>query len=297
MKSKTLKKRTLYFIIAAVILLIVLRIAWSWSYSDGFSGLSLLIPLLLLFFILFAICAAVLFSSWVYQDCKQRGDDPVLWAIIVFITTPLIGLLIYFLRRSEIKHPCPCCGHLISSNAKYCEACGSQMNYKEETISMEKQKTHHMKRIIAGTVCLILMLICLSGFIVSAATRTGINTDITSNERVWNLGTIHMNSNTYINGIWKLDFRNASDGFVSQEKMTITNPASQTLYADISCQTVPDGTTLLLWLVQGDTVQTIDVTRLPEPLAYPLNNFESGEIYVRLQINGVEDTVSEIYIR
>ena len=61
---------------------------------------------------------------------------------------------------------------------------------------MEKQKTHHMKRIIAGTVCLILMLICLSGFIVSAATRTGINTDITSNERVWNLGTIHMNSNT-----------------------------------------------------------------------------------------------------
>ena len=61
MKSKTLKKRTLYFIIAAVILLIVLRIAWFWSYSDGFSGLSLLIPLLLLFFILFAICAAVLF--------------------------------------------------------------------------------------------------------------------------------------------------------------------------------------------------------------------------------------------
>ncbi len=30
---------------------------------------------------------------------------------------------------------------------------------------------------------------------------------------------------------------------------------------------------------------------------YPLNDFENGKIHVRLQINGVEDTISEIYVK
>ena len=114
MKSKSHKKIPLYLVIAAVLLLIILRILWSWSYSDGFSGLSLLIPLLLLLFLLFALCASAFFSAWVYQDCRQREDNPVLWAIIVFITTPFIGLLLYFLRRSEPKQNCPFCGHRIT---------------------------------------------------------------------------------------------------------------------------------------------------------------------------------------
>ena len=297
MKSKSHKKIPLYLVIAAVLLLIILRILWSWSYSDGFSGLSLLIPLLLLLFLLFALCASAFFSAWVYQDCRQREDDPVLWAIIVFITTPFIGLLLYFLRRSEPKQNCPFCGHRITLKAKYCEACGSQIKSKEEKILMERQKTHHLKLIIAGIVCIVLMLTCLTGFIVSAATNTGINTDVTSNERVWNLGTIRMDSNTYLNGVWELDFRSASDGFVSQEKMTIEDSGTQALYADISCQTIPDGASHILWLVQDDTAQSIDVTNLSEPLVYPLSEFENGDIYVRLQINGVEDTVSKIYIQ
>ena len=39
------------------------------------------------------------------------------------------------------------------------------------------------------------------------------------------------------------------------------------------------------------------VIPIPGPLEYPLNDFENGEIHVRLQINGVEDTVSEIYVK
>lgn len=297
MKTKSRRKLPLYFVIAVILLLIILRIAWSWSYSDGFSGLSLLIPLLLLLFILFAVCTSAFFAVWVYRDCKIREDDPVLWAIIIFIATPFIGLLLYFLRRSEIKETCPFCGHRISQNAKYCEACGSQIENKEEPVPMKKQKTHHLRFIVAGIICMVLMLTCLTGFIVSAATRTGINTDVTSDERVWNLGTIRMNSNTYLNGVWKLDFKKASDGFVSQEKMTITDAGTQSLYADITCQTVPDDAELILWLVQGNTVQSIDVTNLSNPLVYPLDEFENGSLYVRLQINGVENTVSEISIR
>ena len=282
--------------ITVILLLIFLRFGLYFLKSDGFSGLSMLLPVLLLCFILFALCTSSLFAAWVYQDCKRRGDDPILWAVVVFAATPFIGLLIYFLRRSEIKTICPACGHRISVKANYCEECGTHVE-KEDNNVMVKQGIHHLKFMIAGVVSMVLMLACLTGFIVSAAAGKGINTNIATNDRVWNLGTISMNHSAYLDGVWKLDFRSASEGFVKEQNMTIGDADVQLLYAEISCGKVPDGASLVLWLVQGDVTKSIDVTNLSEPLEYPLNEFENGKVHVRLQINGVEDTVSEIYIR
>ena len=286
----------LYIAIPVVLLLIFLRLGLFFLKNDGFSGLSMLLPVLLLCFILFALCTSAFFAAWVYQDCKRRGDDPVLWAIVVFAATPFMGLLIYFLRRSEIKTTCPACGHRISMKANYCEKCGTPIE-KEGHRVMAKQGTHHLAFIIAGMVSMVLMLVCLTGFIVSVATGKGINTNVASNDRVWNLGSIRMNDNAYLGDVWKLDFRSASEGFVKEQNMTIADADAQLLYADISCGTVPDGATLILWLVQGDVAKSIDVTNLSEPLEYPLNAFENGKVHVRLQINGVENTVLEIHIQ
>lgn len=162
---------------------------------------------------------------------------------------------------------------------------------------MTKQKTHHLKLIVAGIISMVLMLVCLTGFIVSASMGNGINTNPASNEHVWNLGTIIMNYNTYFDGVWKLDFRSASAGFIEQKNMVVHDVDTQILYADIDCGKVPDGATLILWLVQGDILQSFDVTNLSEPFEYPLNEFKNGKLHVRLQINGVEDTVSKIYIK
>lgn len=161
---------------------------------------------------------------------------------------------------------------------------------------MVKQETHHLKLIAAGVVSMALMLISLTGFIVNAAAGNGINTNIASDDRIWNMGTISMNYSAYTDGVWTLDFRKASDGFVKEKDMTITDTDTQMLHADISCGTVPDGATLVLWLVQGDTAKSVDITGLSEPLEYPLHEFENGKVHVRLQINGVENTVSKIYI-
>ena len=296
--NNTKKNRLpLYIGIPVILLLIFLRFGLYFLKSDGFSGLSVLLPILLLLFILFACVLPLSLRHGYIKIAKKRGDDPVLWAIVVFIATPFIGLLIYFLRRSEIKAKCPACGHRISVKAKYCEECGAHIENKEDNGVMVKQETHHLKFIIAGIISMVLMLVCLTGFIVSAATGNGVNTDVTSNDRVWNLGVISMNSNTYLNGVWKLDFRSASDGFVEEQDMKVEDADTQMLYADISCETVPEGATLVLWLVQDEVVKSVDVTNLSEPLEYPLNDFENGEIHVRLQINGVEDTVSEIYVK
>lgn len=295
MKQMKTKKRFIYIAIPAVLLLIFLRFGLRFIRNDGFSGLSMLLPVMLLSLILFAMCTSAFFSAWVYQDCKKRGDDPVMWAVVVFAVSPFIGLLIYFLRRAEVKTVCPACGHRISVKANFCEECGTKM-VKEDHSVMEKQGTHHLTFICAGFVSMTLMLVCLTGFIASAAAGNGINTDVTSNDRVWNLGVI-LDYGTYRNGVWKLNFISASEGFVKEKKMTITDADTQMLYADITCGTVPDGAELILWLVQGDVVKSIDVTNLSEVLTYPLHEFENGNIHVRLQINGVENTVSEIYIQ
>ncbi len=295
MNNANKNKLPLYIGILVILLLIFLRFGMFYLKSDGFSGLSMLLPVLLLCFILFALCTSAFFSAWVYQDCKKRGDDAVLWTIVVFAATPFMGLLVYFLHRSEIKTICPACGHRISLKAKYCEECGKHI-MKEDNSVMVKQGTHHLKFIVAGVVSMVLMIVCLTSFIVSAATENGINTFVASDDKVWNLGMINMNYNTYLDGVWKLDFKSASEGFVKEQNMTIEDADVQQLYADISCGTVPDGATLVLWLVQGDIAKSVDVTNLSEPLNYPLNEFENGKVYVRLQINGVENTVSEIYI-
>ena len=290
------KKFPLYIGIGIILLLLLLRFCLFYLRSDGFSGLFMLLPVLLLCFIAAALCTSGFFAAWVYQDCRRRGDDPILWAVIVFIATPFIGLLLYFLRRSEIKETCPACGHKISWRANYCEECGTPVK-KEDNRVMVKQGTHHLHFMVAGIMSLVLMLTCLTGFIICAVTGKGINREIASNERIWNAGVISMNYNACMDGVWKLDFRSASGGFVKEQSMTIEDADSQLLYADISCGTVPEGATLVLWLVQGDVAQSVDVTDLSEPLSYPLQEFENGKIYVRLQINGVEDTVSEICIK
>ena len=153
-------KFPLYIGIFIVLLLIILRFGLFFLKSDGFSGLSVWLPALLFGFIIFALCTSAFFAAWVYEDCKKRGDDPVLWGLVVFIATPFIGLLIYFLRRSEIKDICGACGHKISLKAKYCEECGTPVK-KEDNNVMVKQETHHLKYIVAGIVSMTLMLICL----------------------------------------------------------------------------------------------------------------------------------------
>ena len=285
-------------LILAILIFFILRFTLFYIRSDGFSGLSMFLPILLLCFILFAIGMSASFAVWVYLDCKKRGDDPILWPLVIIITTPFIGLLIYFLRRSEIKQTCPACGRRISLRAKYCEECGTRITTTKEVYEiMANKKTHHLRLIIIGAICMVLAVLCLTGFIVTAATGNGVNSDVTSNERIWNMGVITNNRDAYVNGVWNLDFRHASDGFVEEVTMSIHDPEKEYLHADITCGNIPKGSSLTLWLVQDDTVRSVDVTSLSEPLEYSLAEFAEGDIFVRLQINGVEDVNSEIFIR
>ena len=291
--------RSRWLLIAAAVILLVIMGSFGLIFvlSGEFDGLSILLPLFLLGVLFFWLLMSAFFGAWVYQDCKKRGDDPVLWVIIIFFVTPMIGFLLYFLRRQEIRRNCPACGHSVALRAKYCEECGAYIEIQEDMGMKQRQRTHHRKLIAGGVISLVLMMACLAGFIVSAATAGNVNADPSSDETVWNMGVITMSASSYWDGVWNFSFKSASDGFVEERRMDIEDAGTQKLYADISCGSVPDGASLILWLVQGEKAESVDVTDLSEPLEYPLDGFENGKIRVRLQINGVEDTSSKITIK
>lgn len=291
--NRTQRKKWWYIVIPmAIVLFIVLSLIAYYFKTDHFSGISAALPLFMVGFILFALFASTSFALWVYEDCKERGDDGILWAAVVLVAMPLV--VIYFLRRSEIKQNCCICSHKISTKANYCEKCGSPVK-RREVVKMEK-KTHHLKLIVAGILCTVLTLSCLTGFVASAMT-SDVNTNIASDEKVWNKGIIVMSYQTNWKGIWKLNFKSASPGFIRESKCKIEDPSVQKLYADITCGIIPKDATLTLWIVQGDIAQSVDVTNLEAPLVYPLDEFAAGNVRLRLQINGVEDVTSEIYIK
>ena len=281
---------------AAGIALLALQLALLWAVSDGWSGIRASLPLLGAGALLSALACAALFAAWVRADCRRRGEDEVLWPLVVVLTTPLIGLLVYFLRRAEVRRPCPACGHKVGLRVKYCEECGAHIEQQEE-LSMTPSAVHHGKLLIAGCVSFVLLVACLGAGIASVAAGTSINTDVTSPEQVWNLGVIQMDRSTVLGGVWRLEFARASEGFVAGEKLALSDPSAQQLHAQIACGSAPEGTSLVLWLVQDDVVQSVDVTHLEEELTLPLDAFQAGEIWVRLQINGVQNCASEICIR
>lgn len=94
--NKNIGKILVYIGIPIVLLMIALRFVLYYFKSDGFNGMSLMFPLLIMGVFIFALFMSGFFAAWVYQDCRKRNDDGILWAIITFFTTPFIGLLVYF---------------------------------------------------------------------------------------------------------------------------------------------------------------------------------------------------------
>ncbi len=48
----------------------------------------------------------ILLAVWVYKDAKKRGENAVLWLLVVLLTG-IIGLIIYLLVRPKEKAPPP----------------------------------------------------------------------------------------------------------------------------------------------------------------------------------------------
>lgn len=281
-----LDKKKKYIIIGIVVFFaaIVIRMA-AWGVKEGVGSISLLAGILLLGGLLCALMVYVCICIWIYRDCAGRGENGLLWIIIIFIATPILGLIIYMITRGENRLLCRNCGYRIRQSARYCENCGEENQGRQGEMTVQKS-SKGFGFIIAAILSGILMLGCFISFIVLAFT-----TDDFLDKNTWNTGIIMASIENKWGDEWNLSFKYASEGFRKSAKFKIDDNQA-VLHAQISCE---EGQ-LLLHIIQDEKEEIIDVSNLKEPLAYPLTEYKEGKIQVVLEVNGAKNVKSKIKI-
>jgi hypothetical protein len=83
----------------------------------------------------------IVVTIWAYRDAQKRGENAILWALIVFLGG-IVGLIVWLVVRPPIGRPpknnsfdasfnaqripdriCPSCGRIIPFDAMICPYC------------------------------------------------------------------------------------------------------------------------------------------------------------------------------
>ena len=283
MKNKKIYFWTGFIIVA---LLILLRIGLYFG-KTGFRGVSVFAVFLILSGAVMAAVFTACFAKWVYDDSEARGEEGFLWALMVVLVTPVIGIMIYLISRKGEKRTCPACGYRINRTANYCEYCGVKMEQSEGGTQM-KTKKKGAAYLITGMAAAAIMIVCLGAFTVKAFMS---DDDQFLDKKVFNTGVIYMSSEMKWKNDWKLNFKSASDGYRAKGTFKVTGD-DQVLYADINCG---EGE-LLMHITQGGKEEVIDVSSLEERLEIPMESYDEGKILVELEIKGAKNTNCHVYL-
>jgi hypothetical protein len=66
---------------------------------------------------------AIGLGMFVYRDAKERGMEPLLWALVAALVPYFVGLVVYLVVRGTRQVVCPSCGRH-SADSAFCPACG-----------------------------------------------------------------------------------------------------------------------------------------------------------------------------
>ncbi len=94
--NKNIGKILVYIGIPIVLLMIALRFVLYYFKSDGFNGMSLMFPLLIMGVFIFALFMSGFFAAWVYQDCRKEMMTVFFGQSLLFSLRRLLGCLFIF---------------------------------------------------------------------------------------------------------------------------------------------------------------------------------------------------------
>lgn len=271
----------------AIPLTLVLSLLFSallfWAQGRLWGGTALLLLAAgALLFSLIAICAM---GFWVYQDCKLRGDDPVLWVLLCALSCFLI-LPVYLLRRRGRNNLCPDCGRPLTVGGHFCPCCAVSVPEPAHP-----PKHHHTACAVSGILAFFLSLLCLAGLLMAYVSFTG---ELIARGEP---NVVMLKQETYFNGVWDLSFLQASHGITFRRDLLLPSGEGQALCVEASCGSAPEPEALTLSLRQETHTASLDLTGLSQPLVYPLDQFQGGVLSLALQSNGAEDVSVRVWLR
>ena len=126
-KEKLLGLFRIYLVCVAGLVIIMVGIALSRHPFVPIRGFTALMPLLfggIGAVVLFVIFVWIGVGVAVYHDAKQRGMEPLLWALVAMLVPYLLGLIAYLIVRHPLQSLCTSCRQPVSANDVYCKSCG-----------------------------------------------------------------------------------------------------------------------------------------------------------------------------
>lgn len=162
------------------------------------------ISLIMIVYVLFLMVIPLVVGTYVYQDARKRGMNPLLWTLVALLVPMLIGFVIYLLARVghgdvrcprceaavretyvvcpncgvKLKPMCPNCEKPVESDWKVCPYCANPLTGRQEdVIEPVRRKDKSLKVILAVIVAMPLILtILLVIRLVSGDMRGSMNT-------------------------------------------------------------------------------------------------------------------------
>ena len=249
---------------------------------------------------LLAVVAAALMLTavicvWVYQDAKERGERAWMWVLILLLSSPIVGGIIYLIVRKEEKIPCRFCGWMLERGSFYCSRCGkanpfcdSGSGYREDLPVQqgEKQKRRNRCGLIGVVVSSLLLVFSLIGTIVLAVNGT-------DNPFADSSGWVMMNLESSWDNVWKFQYGKASENYRTSSSLKVEQPHQQSLAVRV---TFEEGETMRMKVSQGEQEMEIELESKEQTQYFPLDQFEPGKIRVTVWGNGAQGVKAQVSV-
>ncbi len=255
--------------------------------------------MLLLGCLLLVIAAALMLTAaiciWVYQDAKERGERAWMWVLILLLSSPIVGGIIYLIVRKEERIPCRFCGWMLERGSFYCNRCGKAnpfcdpgSGYREDlpVQQEEGQRKRNRRGLIWVVVSSLLLVFSLIGTIVLAVNGTG---DLFADSSGW----VMMNLESSWDNVWKFQYSKASENYRTSSSLKVEQPHQQVLAVSL---TFEQGETMRMKVSQGEHEMEIELESREQTQYFPLSQFEPGKIQVSVWGNGAQGVKAQVTV-
>lgn len=123
---------------------------------------------LILLVVFSAIAFKIFLCLFIYNDAKERSDNPALWVVVVFFVPNFIGLLLYFLIGRKRMVSCPTCTARMPQGSLFCPSCGCETVGTAVTGFSQSAK----RSLIAFIASLALLIVAVAALVIISVCRS-----------------------------------------------------------------------------------------------------------------------------
>ena len=162
------------------------------------------ISLVMIVYMLLLMVIPMVVGTYVYQDSRKRGMNPVLWTLLALLVPMLIGFVIYLLARVgysgeicprcqsmvkenyvvcphcgiKLKPTCPNCEQPVEQTWKVCPYCAKALPTQQEDVVEPVRKKDKSLKVILGTIVAmpVILTALLVVYLVNGDVQGGMNT-------------------------------------------------------------------------------------------------------------------------